>query len=224
MGLNNERAERIVIDIETIGSPDAAEFLDPVAAPANYKDERKIAEYCAEKQAERVSKAGLEPDLCEIVAVGFWEYDRIDVLTRADHGEAELLAWLWLQLGGRPIIGFNTLGFDLPVLIRRSQLLDVPYPDLNLDRYRTPHVDLLQKLSFNGSQTFRSLNFYCRRFGLDVPADAVKGAEMPQLVADENWPAVKAHCFADVAKTVALARRLGWLPLAMDTLNQASGF
>lgn len=213
MGYNNDGASKIVLDIETCASPDAAAFLDPVKAPANYKDPEKIKTYCAEEFDKRVATAALEADLCEVVAIGFlFEHDpQGRALTRVSENEASLLDELWHAVDRRSIIGFNCLGFDLPVLIRRSQLLGVSYPDLNLDRYRTPHVDLLERLTFNGKLTYRSLAFYCRRFGIPCE-DTVKGADIAQLVAAGDWGAVASHCRADVEKTAALARRLGWLP------------
>lgn len=213
MGFNSEDAGRIVIDLESVASPDAAAMLDPVRAPSNWKDPAKIAAYVAEKQAEQVSKAALEPDLCEVVAIGIRShYDGLlQAVTRGEYAEAELLERVWVALGDRAIIGYNCLSFDLPVLIRRSQLLGVKYPSLNLDRFRTPHVDLMQKLSFNGALTFRSLAFYKRRFKLDVPEDPYSGADIAGLVAAGNWQAVADHVRCDVQTTAALAQRLGYL-------------
>lgn len=214
MGYNDENVRRIVIDIETVAAPGCADLLDPVKAPAHYKDPAKIAVYCDEKQHERIASAGLEADLCEVVAVG-WRLDDgpTAVLTRADGAEETLLGTLWSQIDVRAVVGFNVLGFDLPVLIRRSQLLGVAYPSLNLDRYRTPHIDLIERLTFNGKLTYRSLAFYCRLFGIPC-ADLTKGADIALLVADGKWADVAAHCRADVEKTATLAQRLGWLALA----------
>jgi hypothetical protein len=214
MSYNDEAAAKMVCDLETVASPDAASFLDPVRPPANYRDEAKIAAYVKEKFAERVENAGLEADLAEIVAVG-WLQEETDipplVVTRHDMDEVELLRGLWRVVGQRAIVGFNCLSFDLPVAIRRSQLLGVAYPNLNLDRYRSPHVDLLERLSFNGKLTYRSLNFYKRRFNLGLPDDPHSGADIAALVAAGDWAAVASHCRSDVEATAALARRLGWL-------------
>jgi len=219
MGYEQEYANRIVIDLETVASPDAALFLDPVRAPANYKDEAKIAAYKSEKLAEIVGKAALEADLCEIVAVGWWieGQDGCRSYTRADLNEVGLIESTWAAIeaadtdfGVRTIIGFSVLGFDLPVLIRRSQLLDVRYPYINMDRYRTPHIDLIERLTFNGKLTYRSLAFYCRRFGIPCQ-DAIHGSEIGALVAANDWAGVQAHNLADVDKTARLAHRLGYL-------------
>jgi 3'-5' exonuclease len=215
VGYDDENAERIVIDIETIAAPDAAEYLklEEIEAPSNYKDPIKIADYIGKARRERIEKAGLEADLCEIVAVGWQRGDYVsaNVFTRAYDGEAVLLEKLWDAIGYRATVGFNTLGFDLLIMIRRSQLLGVPHPTLNLDRYRTPHVDLLDKLTFNGKLTYRSLDFYSRRFG--VPStDKTTGADIARMVAEGDWGGVHGHCRADIEQTVALARRLGYLP------------
>jgi hypothetical protein len=121
-----------------------------------------------------------------------------------------MLKALFDAIGSRVVVGFNSLSFDLPVLIRRAQLLNIPYPDLNLDRYRTPHIDLLERLSFHGKLTMRSLKFYGRRFGLPVP-DETNGKDIAALVAAGDWNAVSMHCAADVELTAALVQRLGWV-------------
>lgn len=217
MGFDSENAGKIVIDIETIGSPGARDFLDPVRAPSNYRDPAKIAAYCAEEFEKRVQTAALEADLCEVVAVGFM-WDNVDatraaVYTRADElSEAGLLDQMWYAIGNRAIVGFNILGYDLPVLIRRSQLLGIKYPSLNLDKYRSPHIDLLRRLTFNGELTYRTLGFYLRRFGIPHD-DTTKGSDIAQMVAEGRWNDVASHCRADVEGTAALARRLGWLPV-----------
>ena len=220
MGFNSEYAAKIVIDIETTASPDAESFLDPVKAPANYKDEAKIAAYKTEKLTEIVGKAALEADLCEVVAVGWWlegSQSQPTSYTRADLSETDLLFSLWAAVelpeedaGIRSVVGFNSLGFDLPVLIRRSQLLGIRAPFVNLDKYRTPHIDLIHRLTFNGTLTYRSLAFYCRRFGIPC-ADTIASADIGALVAAGDWEGVKAHNLADVEKTARLAYRLGLL-------------
>src|SRR4029078_6356970 len=99
MGMNNENAMRIVFDIETAPSPDAAEFIEPVEAPANYKDPIKIQEYIAAKQAENLDRAGLDVDLCRIVAIGWHREgeESVQALTRQDCDEDGLINAFWNQ-------------------------------------------------------------------------------------------------------------------------------
>lgn len=217
MGYNSEGAGyQFVFDIETVSIGGAAEFIEPVSAPSNYKDPAKIADYIAEKTAEQVGKCALDPDLCRVVAIGWTPPTEpwVDLATDEDD-ERRLISSFWAVYGNHypcTLIGFNSLGFDLPVLLRRSQYLGVPYPTINLDRYRTPHMDLMQKLSFNGAIRAHSLSFYCKRFGIEVP-DETSGKDIAALVQAGNWEGVRRHCAADVAKTAVLAERLGILSI-----------
>jgi len=194
MSYNNELSGFVVLDIETVGCVDAGDYLSPVVPPANYKDAEKIAAWCAEKQAERISKAAVEPDLCELVAVG-WQIagNATFCATSEVNPEIELLRAAWEAINSRIIIGFYSLSFDLPVLIRRSQLLSVRFVMPNLDKI-----------------TSRSLSFYCKRFAI-ASDDTTTGADIGSMVAAGDWAGVEAHCRADVDKTAALARRLGYL-------------
>lgn len=215
MGMNNEGAMRYVVDIETVPIPNAAEFLDlsDISAPSNWKDEEKIRAYCQEKQADMVAKAALDLDLCQIVAMGWQREDWSEpevYTTQTRTSEAEILTAFWHELDDRVTVGYNSLGFDLPVLLRRSLYLGVPAPRLSLNKYRTSHLDLQQILSHEGTKPYRSLNWYCKRWGITVPDDTA-GKDIGRLVAEGDWEAVRAHCRADVLKTKALAERVGVL-------------
>jgi hypothetical protein len=212
MGYNDDQiGPRLVLDIETLSLTDADDYLEPVAAPSNYKDPEKIRVYQEEKRTEMLHRCALDPDLCQIVAVGVWSERVPEVWTLDGDEEATLLHRVWKAVRqSQAIIGFNILGFDLPVLIRRSQYLGIPTPSINLDRYRTPHVDLMERLSFNGKLRYRGLDFYCKRFGI-VVEDPYKGKDIAELVAGEDWAGVAGHCLADLHKTHALAERLGFV-------------
>lgn len=213
---------RYIIDIETCGLPEAKDFAEPVAAPANYKDPEKIAAYIAEEQARQVSRAGLDLDLCRVVAVGLQREGAsgVQVLTAQDENEERgLLTALWSQLlkiQHPVLVGFNHVAFDLPVLMRRSLYLNVAYPRLSLDKYRTPHIDIMQHLTWNGLVKARSLKFYAKRFGIRFD-DAISGADIGGLVERGEWDQVIAHVTSDVELTAALARRVGVLAPVEET-------
>ena len=219
MGYNNENATPIVFDLETAPIADAADYLEPVAAPANYKDPEKIAAYIAEAQQKALDKAALDLDLCRIVAIGFDDStatSRLDpTVYTAALGEPEeraMLRQFWQVVGDRPLLGFNCLAFDLPVLLRRSLYLGVETRPFVMSKYKHPGIiDLMQHLSFDGLLPYRSLSFYVKRFGLDVPADDTTGADIGALVAAGDWDAVAHHCRIDVLKTRVLAARVGLL-------------
>lgn len=213
MGYNGEGAARVLLDIETVAIPNALDFLDQPNAPRNYKDPEKIRAYREEALLEEVGKAALDLDLCAVVAIGWQHEHELEptVITRGDFTEEQLLVRAWLAIAERVTVGKNTLGFDLPVLLRRSLYLGIQAPPLILDKYRTPHIDLQQRLSFNGAFKYRSLDFYCRRFGISVPGpvDAISGKDIADCVSREDWATIATHCGSDVRKTGALAERMG---------------
>lgn len=212
MGYANENSRRLIFDIETAPIADAAEFLEPATAPDNYKDQSKIDAYIKAKNAENLERCGLDIDLCRMVALGL-QLEGDDTVSaevaKTEADERVLLAQFWLMARDRHLVGFNCLGFDLPVLLRRSLYLGIQTPFIQVDKYKHPQVtDLMRLLDFNGAIKSRSLAFYCKRFGIP-DTDPLKGADIARAVAEGRWSDVLNHVTADVQKTAALAERLG---------------
>ena len=201
----------VVVDIETLAVSGIE--IEPVSAPANYKDPEKIAAYIADGERAQRERAALYPWSCRGVAFG-WCHEGTEAvevrLANGDASEASSLREFWYQVKGQDLVTFNGLAFDLPVLMARSTLLGVPCPALNVDRYRSPHPDLLKLLTFNGAIPARSLRWFATRFGLNTD-DAFSGAHVAQLVEDANWDAITSHVVSDVTLTRQLAERLGVL-------------
>jgi hypothetical protein len=207
------------LDIETACHPDAERMLPEFKHNAGTKDEALRAAQIAEKRAKALADAALDPDLCRIVAIGaWWDVDdepRIH-LCGDEEIERALLAEYWDIYAQRRhehpntvIVGSNVLGFDLPVMVRRSLYLQVDVPMLERGKYRHRDViDLKSLLCDDDRLAWRSLEYYCRRFALDVPHDAIDGAQIPSLVAAGNWDAVREHLRIDLVKTRALALRV----------------
>lgn len=206
----------IILDLETVAIDGASDLVEPVSAPANYKDPLKIAAYIAEKEAEQAQKAALYPWTARIVALGWADESGLELVKLCEHEDDEraALTAFWAQSYHaddrfvRPIIGFNHRSFDLPVMLARSMLLDVKAPNINLDRYRTPHYDILDRLTWYGVIPSRSLRWYAKRFGVPC-ADTVTGADIAGLIAAGEWAQVHDHCLSDIRLTKALAERIG---------------
>lgn len=210
----------LILDIEAVGIDTASDFLEPVEAPSNYKDPEKIAAYIKEATARAVDRCALDPDLCRIVALGHGEADGGDhvIICRDEETEAAALDALAKRITNaagvvRPLVSFNGFGYDLPVLMRRAQYLGVKFPLLSVDKYRSTHIDLMQKLSFNGAIKPHSLKFYASRFGMPV-ADDIQGSQIADLVREGAWDAVESHCRSDLALTRFLAQKLKLIPSA----------
>lgn len=207
----------IIVDCETLAIDGAEALTEPVSAPVNYKVPAKIAAYIEEKQREQVEKAALYPYTARIIALGWCyetdEINRVEVINNEGR-EAAVLREFWTAVrdtahGVLPLVTFNGRAFDLPLLMVRSRLLGVTNaPELNVDRYRSPHPDLLALLTFHGALPARSLKWFAKRFGLDT-SDAFSGREIATLYEDGNWDAIRSHCDSDVTLTRQLAERLG---------------
>lgn len=205
----------IILDLETIPDPKALDCFGPVKPKANLKDPAKIAEDIKEKEQARAESMGLDADACMIVALGYVVVgggDPVCEVCKTEAGEAASLLTFWSLFGrgDTSIVTFNGFKFDLPVLMRRSMYLGVKYPTLNIDRYRSPHIDIWQKLSFNGAIQAHSLAFYAKRLGIGT-LDKVDGADVAKLAAAGEWEAIREHCLSDVGLCHALANRLGLL-------------
>lgn len=217
MGFNNENGQRMVFDVETAPLEDASAYLvEPVEAPANYKDQAKIAAFIEEAKAKQLDKCSFDADLCRVVAISAWleTDDRPFVKCAGEWSEVRLLEMFWILAKDRHLVGFNCLAFDLPVLLRRSLYLGVKTPLLQIDKFKHPEVtDLMTLLSFNGALKAHSLSFYAKRFGCEVE-DALTGEDIGLAVAEGRWDDVEAHVTADVRKTAFVASKCGYFTQA----------
>lgn len=217
MGYDNEYVPKtIVLDIETTGIDQADDYLDPVEPAANLRDPAKIAADLAERTAARAESLALDWNVGRVVAIGTWSpWGGVDVaLCQSEDDERAALEALWRILRPNRVLGFKVRTFDLPYLMQRSRLLDVPVPAYDLGRYArgSTITDLYDVLTFNDIRTDRgamrrTLGAFCRRFGVDV-SPSIPGAEVPRAVAEWRWSDVADHVRADVLATLDLARRL----------------
>jgi len=200
-----------VVDIATAPIADAAQFHEPVSAPANYKDPEKIAAYVKEKEAEQTDRAGLDMDLCRITGIGTYlsNVPSLDVMVKLAKNESDeraMLSQLAGGLEGVTLISFNGLKFDWPILMRRALYLGVSFPTISLDRFKSNHIDLYAKLTNSGTLSGHSLRFYAARLGWLDLEKTLTGAEEAQVFQSGKWAELEASIRHDVTATVRLAQ------------------
>lgn len=200
----------MILDIETVAVDGIA--IEPVTPPSNYTTDEAIARYVAKAEASQREKAALYPWTCKVIAAGWCEEGNTAVEVATADGvlsEQTLLKRVWeaYHRCGQRLVGFNHRAFDLPVLMARSILLGVPYPTMDIDKYRSPHPDVMLALTFKGAIPARSLRWYADRFGLNTD-DAFSGREIATLYEDGNWEAIRKHVESDITLTRQLAERL----------------
>jgi hypothetical protein len=209
----------VITDVETAAHPDAERMLPEFKHNARTRNADKRAAQIAEKRAKALADAALDPDLCRIVAVGAWwdgDAEPWLLMCKDERDEREALTNYWRIFLQRRwdhphtvIVGSNCLGFDLPVMVRRSLYLQVDVPHLERGKYRHRDViDLKSLLCDDDRLAWRSLDYYVKRFGCDVPHDPIDGAQIPALVAAGEWDKVREHLRLDLIKTRALALRV----------------
>jgi uncharacterized protein YprB with RNaseH-like and TPR domain len=216
MNYATENISPIVFDIETCGIDNAADYLEPVQAAKNLKDPEKVSADIAQRTSERDAKLALDYNVGRICAIAWWTQEAgTECCLCPDEATEEVaLRTFWATSKHRTLVGFNIKSFDLRFLTQRSRFLNVPYPRLDLGKYSKQGItDLFLDLTFGDGQydqgaMRRTLHAFCRRFGIAV-TDTITGADIPALVAANDWASVEAHVCADVALELALAQRLG---------------
>jgi hypothetical protein len=205
----------LILDVATSALPDAETYLEgTVRAPKTYKDPQAIKDYIAEKQAERLASAALDVDLARVIGLGVITdaFPTPATATLCDEeAERRELAGLADDIhSGVTLITFGGFNFDLPLIQRRARYLGVNFPKLNLDRYRSPHIDLCEELSDRNPQRRRSLEFYAKRLGMGI-TKTLSGAEEAQVPTTGKWDELAESLKHDVEATYRLAQWLGYI-------------
>jgi hypothetical protein len=193
----------LVYDIETVGPP-----WEEIDEPTRAYLERRAEMRGGEPARERT---GLDLGLHRIVAIGVRRLDtgavKSWVVGDGAEDEADLIRDAWGVFGARRLVTYNGRMFDGPALMIRSAILGVKIPrDLVGYRYDwSQHLDLADALSVYGAtRSNYSLDYWCRRFGIDSPKEAGTGAQVGEMTAAELTDYVE----GDVIATAELYRRL----------------
>ena len=214
--------KRLVFDCETSPAPNAADHMPEFVAPANYKDVGKIAANLEAQRASFLEKAALDPITGIVVAFtsAFDDEPPACLLNTGKTAEELLEAERSLLIQavsliddcmarGIAVIGFNSKGFDLKFLFRRSWIHNLPVPALVLgatDRYCQLSIDLLQIwLAGDRDYSGQSLGRICHACGIGEKNG--KGGEFAALLKMDPASA-KAYAVNDVVLTQKLADRL----------------
>lgn len=216
----------LIVDCETAPRDECRKWVKPAGNV-------KAADKVAASIEERCEKLAVDINGARIVVLGYWnpaKGDPIVVVCRTEDEERDALAdfWLaWMGIRGRNVnaqlAGFYARTFDLPLLIRRSQLLGVTPEHVSLARYgRGDVLDLYDELTFHEG-SYRdgvvpcSLDVFCQQFGIEVE-DTIDGSKVPALVAAGDLEPVRAHNLADLHRVGLLGARLGYFDCRVPAL------
>lgn len=215
--------QTIIYDIETGALPESElTALLPPFDPAevktgNLKDPDKIAAKIAEAEANHrrdfLEKAALDPLTGRVVAIGLLYPDSGEFVVIGHDDEAATLREFWLTTKGEmgrinEMVGFNSNGFDLPFLIRRSWRHRVPVPfGIRRGRYWSDEmVDLRDAWQLGDRQARGSLDSIAKHLG--VGAKNGNGADFAALWQSDRAKAL-AYLKNDLELTARVAEALG---------------
>lgn len=177
-----------------------------------------IAAAHAKHWADFVSSAALSPITGQILVIGYHSTEK-NVTLVSEKPETQLLVEFWkkyeeCRAAGRRMVGHNIAGFDIPFLVRRSWLNDIPVPATVFDRGKwidsSTLVDTLSlwKCGTNDGEKLDSLG---RAFGVGGKTEGVNGGDFARLyfgAAEERAKALE-YAARDVVLTAKIATRMG---------------
>lgn len=217
-------------DLETVARPAAIPLLADPQANKSLKDPDKIIADLERKRAAQLVDLSLDPYGARIVALA-WQIDTVSHvgLCFDEAHERTILEHFWRCTATCDLVGFNVRRFDLPVIIARSRLLQVPFP-FHMGapkwlKYGSSIIDLYELVTFGqgygeSHPISRGLLSMCRVHGVDIPEDDATGSEIAALVAAEDWVSVQQHVTRDLTRTKVLAERLGVVPRPLDEADE----
>jgi hypothetical protein len=218
----------LVFDIETRPLPletiKARGLMPSFKPPANIKDPEKIKAREAEHEADVMEKAALDPLLSTVCAVGviygdgeMFEWVADQPSTTAFRSEELQLKWIWHRISHclndqGHIVGFNTHGFDLPYLINRSWILDVPICESVLKGkwWSEFSIDLADKWRVGRKDSYVSLDRLAR--AMNVGQKSGNGKDFAALLDTDFGKAID-YLRNDLTLTLKIAQRMGVIDL-----------
>ena len=204
----------LVLDIETIPDPRTSPHSPP-ANPGTDQDARQP----------------LKPAMQQVIAIAVaWiaptgALRRLTALGEPTWNEAALIREMFrIIMEGRPrLVGWNTQGFDLPVLVYRALVHHIAAPEFYqfgepYQGYRRrfdehSHIDLMDLLSFYGASPRLKLDEMARVLGIPGKC-GLDGSQVWPLYQAGDLHTIRTYCETDVLTTALIygryAEHRGW--------------
>jgi predicted PolB exonuclease-like 3'-5' exonuclease len=157
---------------------------------------------------------GTDPYLGRIICIGMYWPQKAKALSLTNPDEKTILQTFWSLLVGEtgPFIGYNTLKFDIPFIIRRSMhhgITPTSPAFLQYTKYDpTPvHYDMMLVLS-GGRENYYSLHEACDFFGVPSPKEGgIVAAEVATFYHAGKIQEIADYCLRDVQSTYDLYQK-----------------
>ncbi len=208
------------IDIETVANSRAQEYYDKkyYSPPANYKDTEKIKKFLADKRHSDRKKAGLSWWTGKVICVCLINIEKLTTHHFSGGEETVVLRELFnfLDDSYATLIGKSSEDFDIPFLIGRGMVNNLPIPDTlkpwNHERIRD--VDHIFSRSAVCQQR-STLNDYA--WGLGIAQKISEGSQVQAmydetlisnaLSSEAKWSEIRAYCMRDTQIVAEMIKR-----------------
>jgi len=216
----NERF--LLFDCETVPDLAAGGRMLGMAGAPDSEVRRRLGEHYA-KDGQAPEAAFVRCALHRIVALSVMQVDtsppdvgfRITWLSTrhfGTHPEAEIIRpFVSSLLEPCPmtpyLVGFNSSGFDLPLIRYRALALGISAPALHkragnprdyFFRFGRDHIDLCERLSNFGATSRPSLAELCAICDIPAKIGGIDGSQVESLALLQRWQEIAAYCETDV--------------------------
>lgn len=179
-------------------------FLDIETVPEKI-EKKEVIEYLMDKQISKEMRS-LNPTYSKIVTICLKLMDEETKTLFGD--EKEILSKLWNFLEEENqkekiiIVTHNGYQFDIPFLTIRSVINDItPSLNINTNKWameKSNHFDTMLFFSQYGAFINSRLTILAQINGIEIPDDAITGAEVEKLYNEGNIQKINKHCKDDV--------------------------
>ena len=210
-----DTTKQFVFDIETIPlekgqySSVLEELIEKKLVKALKADPTVI-----DPNSERRKIMATDPFLGRIVCIGIYLAHKDEKIALIDSSEKVILQKFWkiLSTYSGLFVGFNTVRFDIPFILKRSLIHNIkPTNGLFMQHTRfdpnPPHFDVMLQMS--GREGFVSLEYTCAALGIPSSKDGkVKAAEVEKAYKEGRINDIAEYCLEDCRATHQIYERL----------------
>lgn len=211
--IGNKTVKDIQQALVKMGSPDSQWIAEAKVAENTSKSRVTVMNDLdaagSGDQSAMIKTASVSPELCKIASIAL-VIDNADIAVIYDkemeNAEVEGLETFWdLVMNAKPV-GYNCLGFDLPVIMVRSMLLGVkPSRQLELGKFSKDVTDLFVKRFPSGTGNGPAgLKDICASLGIENLVEEIDGSNVWSLYNAGEFDKIAAYNKSDVELTRSL--------------------
>lgn len=146
------------------------------------------------------------------ISIG-WVKDWVFKVKSLEGTEPEMITELFKYIDKFTLIGFNILGFDLPMITLRAMKHSIPIPPIlrtygvkpwdMTDRF----LDLMQVMKITGTRYY-NLADICLLLGIPTPKTDMDGSQVQQFYNEGRLEEIQQYCSKDVEASYLLHKKL----------------